>query len=47
MYKNKVIKRVQTRNFVNFEDLLLTTVLMDRMRLRACDFMVGGSNTFC
>jgi hypothetical protein len=25
----------------------LTTVLMDRMRLRACDFIVGGSKACC
>lgn len=27
--------------------LLLTTVLMDRTRLRICDFTVGGSKACC
>jgi preprotein translocase subunit SecY len=31
----------------SFRCLLLTTVLMDRMRLRACDFIVGGSKACC
>lgn len=28
-------------------NLLFTTVLIDRMRLRICPFIVGGSKLFC